>query len=532
MKINHTKRWMIMLVILTVAGAWNIAQATPKLSGIFTSDMVLQRDKAVPVWGWAEPGEVVTVAFAGQKLSAVADSYGRWKLIFKGMPASSEGREFTLSSDRTKKPVILSNVVVGDVWICSGQSNMEWPVSNTLNAKEEAASANTPLIRHFKIRHTTAGLPRQNIRSKWIKCSPQTVKEFTAVGYYFGRRLHQKLKVPIGLIGSNWSGTLIEPWVAPEGFRRVPELARLSKRIDATLPTTPTGKLAFLKTLKAMRDWIPLMEEAVKAGTPCPPKPMLPATTSTSSPSNPTSIYNAMIHPLIPFAIRGVIWYQGEQNGQEGITYFHKMRALIEGWRELWGEGDFPFYFTQLANFHAPTTDPAGGNGWAKLREAQRHCLTLPNTGMAVTIDIGNAKNIHPKNKQDVGSRLARWALAGEYGQKLVPSGPLYKGHNIEGNAIRLSFNYVGSGLMVGVKKGVEPTVEVVGEKLAQFAIAGADKKWYWAEGKIDGASVIVSSDKVAKPVAVRYAFRMNPNGCNLYNREGLPASPFRTDDW
>jgi sialate O-acetylesterase len=247
---------------------------------------------------------------------------------------------------------------------------------------------------------------------------------------------------------------------------------------------------------------------------------------------SPSAIYNAMVHPLAPFAMRGAIWYQGESNGNEGESYYHKTQALVNGWRKLFNP-DLAFYWVQLADFRAPNEDPAGGDGWAKLREAQRKALTIKHTGMAVITDIGNAKDIHPRNKQDVGWRLSQWALHQTYGKKdLVPSGPLFKAAKPEGSAIRVSFDNVGSGLMVGKKVGLSPTEHVKDGTLARFAIAGADKKWHWADAKIDGADVVLTSSEVDKPVAVRYAYSTNPAGANLYNKEGIPASPFRSDDW
>ncbi|MEX2213061.1 MAG: sialate O-acetylesterase, partial [Phycisphaeraceae bacterium] len=246
----------------------------------------------------------------------------------------------------------------------------------------------------------------------------------------------------------------------------------------------------------------------------------------------PGAICNAMILPLAPFAMRGAIWYQGESNGGEGESYYHKTQALVNGWRELFNP-DLAFYWVQLADFQQPNDKPEGGDGWAKLREAQRKALNIRHTGMAVIIDIGEAKDIHPKNKQDVGWRLAQWALHQTYDRLfLVPSGPLFKGIKVEGDAIRISFDNVGSGLIVGKKEGLEPTAQVKDGKLARFAVAGEDKKWHWAEATIDGKTVVVKSAEVAKPVAVRYAFSMNPAGANLYNKEGIPASPFRSDDW
>jgi len=310
------------------------------------------------------------------------------------------------------------------------------------------------------------------------------------VGYYFGRRLQKDLGVPIGLVGSNWGGTRIEPWTTLDGFRSVPELEGIAKKVEAYDKTTKVGG------------------------------------------GHPSAIYNAMVHPLAPFAMRGAIWYQGESNGNEGVSYYHKKKALVNGWRKLFNP-NLAFYWVQLANFRNPNDKPAGGDGWARIREAQLQALEIPHTGMAVIIDIGEARDIHPRNKQDVGIRLAHWALHQTYEKKaVVPSGPLYKSHKVEGGAIRVSFDHASGGLIVGEKVGLEPTKAVEGGKLGRFAIAGEDQKWHWAEATIDGDDVLVRSPDVPKPVAVRYAYSMNPVGANLYNKAGLPASPFRTDSW
>jgi sialate O-acetylesterase len=518
------RRAAFALLALLIAG--QALSGECRLAGCFGDSMVLQRDKPVPVWGWADPGAEVTVEFGGQKVSARADAHGKWIVRLTPMKASAKGTELVVG-----KKIRLKNVVVGDVWLCSGQSNMEWPQRATVNAAAEAAAARTPLIRHLKIGHVVGDRPRRDVRATWVVCSPRTVGRFTAVGYYFARELHKKLEVPVGLIGSNWGGTRVEPWTAPQGFRLVPGLKNISEKVDATLPSTELGEAAYRKVVESMKVWTTAAEAALEKKKWPPPAPRLP--TLGTSHQDPTRIYNGMIHPLVPFAIRGTIWYQGESNGSEGNSYFLKKRALIEGWRQLWGQGDFPFYFVQLANFKSVNKRPAGGDGWARLREAQRKTLTIRNTGMAVTIDIGEARNIHPKNKQDVGLRLALWALAKEYGVKdLVYSGPLYKSHAVEGKTVRLSFEHTGSGLIAGSKKGLAPAAEVKDGKLTWFAVAGKDKVWHWADARIDGKTVIVSSAAVPTPLHVRYAFAMNPQGCNLYNKEGLPASPFRTDAW
>jgi sialate O-acetylesterase len=290
--------------------------------------------------------------------------------------------------------------------------------------------------------------------------------------------------------------------------------------------------MAYKKAINELREWIPLAEDSVERGLNPPALPRFPPIRSGNR--EPTQIYNSMIHPLIPFAIRGAIWYQGESNGSEGVSYYHKKQALIGGWRTLWNQGDFPFYFVQLANYGKPTDDPAGGDGYSHVREAQRQSLAIKNTGMAGIIDIGEAGNIHPANKQDVGLRLALWALGNEYGRKnLIFCGPLFKSSRVEQGAIRVTFEHAGSGLMAGIKNGLDPVTENPEGVLKRFAIAGEDRQWHWADARIDGTdSVLVSSPSVPSPVAVRYAFSHNPEGCNLYNREGLPASPFRTDDW
>lgn len=470
------------------------ARADVELPSIFGNSMVLQQELPAPVWGWADPKEQVTVTIGEQSKTATTDADGRWKVTLDPLKANSEGQVLTVAGKNT---IELKDVLIGEVWICSGQSNMEFTVGGTLNAQEEIAAADQPQIRLFNVPgHTTAALPQEKCPGTWQVCQPNTIGGFSAVGYFFGRRLQQELKTPIGLVGSNWGGTRIEPWTTLSGFQSVPELKEIADQV-------------------ADREQKARQGEEVKVGG-----------------STPAAICNAMVRPLAPFAMRGGIWYQGESNGGEGESYYHKTQALINSWRELFNP-ELAFYWVQLADFRQPNDDPAGGDGWAKIREAQRKSLTIPHTGMAVIIDIGQADNIHPRNKQDVGWRLAQWALHQTYGrQDLVPSGPLYKSHAIEDGAIRVSFDNVGEGLMVGQKTGLEPTKEIPDGQLKRFAIAGEDQKWHWAEATIDGDAVVVKCADVPNPVAVRYAFTMNPVGANLYNKAGIPASPFRTDDW
>ena len=464
------------------------ANADVKVSHIFGDNMVLQREIAAPVWGQADAGEEVSVKFAGQTKSATADKDGNWIVKLDEMKASSEPQTLTIQG---KNLLSFKNVVVGEVWICSGQSNMAWTVNRALQPQEEAKAAKYPLIRHITVPRIPADAPQSDFNGNWISCSPTTVSGFTAVGYFFGRELHKQLDVPIGLVNSSWGGTRIEPWTPLAGFEQISK-QDFAKPIIASVSKGEMGK----------------------------------------SHQSPTRLYRGMISPLKPFAIRGAVWYQGESNGGEGMTYYQKKRALVGGWREAWNQGDFSFYWVQLANFRDDKDEPAGGDGYAKIRDAQRKAQDIKNTGMAVIIDIGETKDIHPKNKQDVGRRLAQWALARDYGKDVVPCGPLYKKHAIESNKIRIEFDHVGAGLIVGEKNGLEPVSEDPVGKLKRFAIAGEDRKWVWAEAKIDGDSVVVSSPDVPKPVAVRYAYSGNPLGANLYNKDGFPASPFRTDDW
>ncbi len=471
-----------------------IGRADVELPAVFGDSMVLQQELAVPVWGWADPNEAVTVSFAGQSKQATADASGHWQVKLDPMKANADGQTLTVAGNNT---IDLKDVLVGEVWICSGQSNMEWGVGGSVNAREEIEAADHPLIRLFNVPgHSTAPVPQEKGAGSWQVCQPSTVVGFSAVGYFFGRRLQQELKVPVGLVGSNWSGTRIEPWITLSGFQSVPELKEIADQVADMQQKARNGA-----------------EVQVGGGT-------------------PSAIYNSMVRHLAPFAMRGGIWYQGESNGDEGESYYHKKQALINGWRELFNP-ELAFYWVQLANWQQPNDNPAGGDGWAKIREAQRKALTIPHTGMAVIIDIGEADDIHPRNKQDVGWRLAQWALNQTYGRKdFVPSGPLFKSFMVEDGAIRITFDNVGKGLMIGEKTGLEPTKEVPNGELKRFAVAGEDQQWHWAEATIDGDTVVVKSPEVPKPVAVRYAFSMNPVGANLYNKAGIPASPFRTDDW
>ena len=467
---------ILLTIFATFIACGNSLHAELKIPSILSDHMVLQRDQPVPIWGWDTPGKTVSVTIGDLTLKDNADDQGNWKVAIPPHKAGGP-HEITISGTSTIK---FSDVLFGEVWLCSGQSNMEWRVNGSLNSKEEIASANHPQIRHIKIPHTPSDKPQSNVASPgWQVCSPQTVASFTAVGYFFGRNLQSQLNVPIGLIGSNWGGTRIEPWTPPSGFQSVAALKSISDQLETFPAKNAKGQINH---------------------------------------QSPLALYNGMIHPLLPYRIRGALWYQGESNNGEGMLYFEKMKALIQGWRNAWNQPQMPFYFVQLAPYRYGRRDPTHLAG---IWEAQLKTLDIPNTGMAVTTDIGNVKNIHPQNKQEVGRRLAIWALAKTYNKPIaVYSGPLYQGMKSEGNKIRLLFKHTGSGL-----------VARDGKALNWFTIAGADKKFVEAKAVIDGDSVVVSSDEVAKPLAVRFGWNDTAEP-NLSNKEGLPASPFRTDSW
>ena len=521
-----------LLVVSLLAFAPLSAHADVVLNAVFTDHMILQRDMPVPVYGTAEPGEKVTVAFAGKEKSVVADKDGNWSVKLDAMKVSTTPAVMTVSG---KNKLTLNDILMGDIWICSGQSNMEW-VLGVCNRPDDLAQANVPMIRLYQMRGTAAPTPRNEFNClPWTPCTPESVKNFPAVGYYFGRKVLQETGVPIGLIRSALGGSAIEPWTPYAELAMVPELAKEKEILDQQIKT-------YVDTLAALplkiTNYVSEARKALSSNTQLPEPPVLPVYPISNNPKRDWNcLYNGHIHALTRFAIKGVLWYQGEGNTTNAETYFAKKRALIGGWRRAWDQGDFPFYFVQLANYGNPDTIAgADDGGWAKLRMAQLKSLAITNTGMAVAIelaDIGNPHDVHAKNKKDVGERLALWALAKDYGKKnLVYSGPLFKDMKVEGAKIRIAFDSVGSGLTVATKKGYDPVVKEPRGKLRKFAIAGDDKKWVWADAVIDGKTVVVSSPEVPKPVAVRYAFAANPDGCNLYNNQGLPASPFRTDEW
>ena len=535
---NRTLSWSarsarngITLILLCLGIA--TASAELKVANIFGNHMILQRDRPLPIWGTSTPGDSVTVSFAGQKVTTKADAQGAWTTTLQPLAASKEAREMRIDSETEKNSQKISDVLVGDVWICGGQSNMGLYLKESFDAEAAIAAADRPQIRLRPVPPNRGTLPVPDLApSDWAVCTPEKAADFAAVAYHFGRALQEKVGVPIGLIEFDRGATGIEGWVPLAGLAAMPgELTRKLHETAASWdPHQPLGKRAFTDTFTRIREWIPLAQKALANGTAPPPEPLVPAPSLTVP--GPTELFNGTVHPLVPFAIKGVIWYQGESNPGEGPEYEQKMTAMIRGWRAAWGQGNFPFYWVQLANEGSParTPDQDVASRYVPVREAQRRVLKEPATGMVVAIDLGEDANGHPRNKRDVGQRLALWALARDYGKDNPFSGPLYTEHQIEKDRIVISFDHIGSGLMVGNKEGADgrsPILETPDAPLGHFSLCGDDNIWHWAEARIVGDKVEVRSDNVPAPKQVRYAYTMNPKGPKLYNRHGLPASPF-----
>lgn len=505
-----------LLFLLAVSSAF----ADVRMPALFSDHAVLQRDKPLPVWGWAAPGEQVSVSLGTQKGAATAGADGRWMVRLPSQPVSKVSLTLSVAG---KNKVEIKDVLLGDVWLCSGQSNMTMPLANygkVPDMMDDVAKADFPMVRQFGVDKDFAVTPQTDVKGEWLVCNPKTAPRFTAVPFYFARKLNAETGVPIGILRSAAGGSIIECWLSLDTVLNTPALEPFAKKLRDSLALWETEKAAALKDGKK------------------PDSPDFPEYPFGNKVRRPwcVTLHNGMIAPLAPMALRGVLWYQGETNAasvKAGELYYEKKVALIGAWRRLFEDAALPFYFVQLPNYLKTSDAPTDADRWALMRETQRRCLSVPHTGMAVTIDIGEAEDIHPKNKFDVGERLALLALANEYGKRaLVVSGPLFRAMKIEGSKARLTFDSIGGGLMAAKKEGRSPAVEEKGAKLRRFAIAGADKKWVWADAVIEGDTVVASSPQVAAPVAVRYAFANNPGGANLYNRAGLPASPFRTDNW
>lgn len=628
-----------------------ITFADVKLPRIFSSNMVLQQGIEIPVWGWADKGERITIEFNNNTIRTRADNTGKWKVE---LPVQEYGGPYNLTV-KGKNILVFENVMIGDVWICSGQSNMEWRVDQTINADVEISNADYSNIRLFTVPQTVAQFPNDDIsRGEWEECSPETIGDFSSVGYFFGRNLYNELNIPIGLIHTSWGGTVAETWISSETISEDPDfkelldklqqmnmdkykeerLEKISKIFDGEIPNEDKGIVdgkpvwsaldyndGDWKTIQTPKYWeqqgyinidgiawyrkeIQLNEDQTNSNLTLhlgkiddsditfmngieigkteneyskdriytidkkylqPGKNMIVvrvddtggnggiwgdpeeqflaigdekmnisgdwkfkiskatvATVNIEPNSYPTLLFNGMINPILPYGIKGAIWYQGESNADRAKQYQRVFPNLINDWRKHWNQGDFPFFFVSLANYMQSVDQPAESS-WAELREAQTKTLSLPNTGMALAIDIGEANDIHPKNKQDVGKRLALNALKITYNRDLVHSGPMYKSVNFNEGKALISFTETGSGLKIKDKYGY----------IKGFSIAGSDKKFHWAKAEIvDNKTIVVYSNNVKNPVAVRYGWANNPDDVNLYNQENLPANPFRTDNW
>jgi sialate O-acetylesterase len=487
--------------------------AEVKPSALFGDHAVLQTGMAVPIWGNADPGEKVTVTLSGQKKSATADASGKWTVRLTKLKAGGPF-EMTISGNKAgDAPIIVKDVLVGEVWLGSGQSNMQFYVSKNgpghapyglLDEEKEIAAANYPQVRMFTVKLGGALEPQTDAVGEWQVCTPETVPNFSAVGYLFARDLNQALKVPVGIVLSAYGASTAEAWIPRQAMAADPQLKPMLDKLDA--------RESYFKAHQGASD------------ADAPPAPMTinarpgrpgPMRDPVRDQHQPTVLFNQMINPLLPYAIRGAIWYQGESvvGGPNGLLlYGHVMDTLVTQWRSLWGEGNFPFYVVQLPGQQNVSNSPL-------IREQQAKILSLPNTGMAVVLDTSEAKNVHPHNKEPLGDRLTKIALANVYGQKIEYSGPVYASMKVQGSAIRVKFTHA-SGLTAK------------GDSLKWFQIAGGDQKFVDADAKIEGDSVVVSSPQVSAPVAVRYAWDNYPDTANLYNGAGLQAAPFRTDDW
>ncbi len=526
MILPHSKP-LVAITAATFASSSLLAAVKP--NPLFTDGAVLQRGQNVPVWGTANDGEKVTVELGGQKVSTRAVQ-GKWSVTLKPL-TTGDPLTMTVTGENV---VTVNNLLVGEVWVCSGQSNMEWKFAAADNAKEEGPKAKFPNIRMFTVTKNIAAKPQSEAAGKWVECAPETVGGFSAVGYFFARDLHQKLGVPVGMIHSSWGGTPAQAWTSLEGFGDAPELKSYVdgaksalEGYDAAASAYPAKLADFASAKKtwdetvgksfneANKAWNEASAAAKAAGQPQPPKPApaspqpKPPISPEGSQGHPTTLYNGMIAPLVPYAIKGAIWYQGESNAKQAKQYRTLFPALIADWRAKWKQGDFPFFFVQIAPFNGQPPE---------IREAQFLTLSkVKNVAMAVTTDVGNAKDIHPKQKEPVGQRLALAARALTYGEKIEYSGPLYAAMKAKGDKISISFTHIGGGLVTkdGALKG--------------FTIAGPDGNFVPAQAVIAGNEVIVSAEGVGSPKAVRYGWANVPD-VNLFNKEGVPASPFRTD--
>ena len=559
---------LLSIFVILAIGSTSL-RADVRMPLIFGDHMVLQQSVKLSVWGKADSGEKVTVTVGSHTGSATAGPDGKWRVELERLKVSTQPVTMTISG---KNKIIFTDVLVGDVWLCSGQSNMEFAMTSESHAAVELPKADNPLIRIFIVSHRWAYMPMEDVgvgssemsvEGHWKLCTAESLTKmggwggFSAVAYYFGKEIQAATKQPVGLIQSAFGGKPIEAFISLEALRTLPDLALYAEQHDKELTDSPAlkaaaaaGKADYDAKLKvwndqygaafkvAMAEWTKADTAARAAHAPLPPRPKpsvpmpSPLPDGNAKPDTASHLFNGMIHPLIPFGIKGVIWYQGENNAGKPWDYDKLMAALIGDWRARWGLSDFPFLFVQLAAFQTPAKEPVQKDGWPVIRDMQLRTLKISNTGMAVAIDIGEANDIHPGDKLDVGHRLALAARHVAYGENIEFSGPIYDSLQVEGDRIRMHFKHA-KGLKIAAHPQIFADVPPAAApaELPAFAIAGADRNWYPAKAVIAGESVVVSSDQVKEPVAVRYGWAKNP-ACHLYNGADLPASPFRTDAW
>lgn len=495
------------LILLPLVFLVTSSLAGVSLPNIFGDHMVLQRDHENPIWGTAKPGEVVSVSISEQNHTAIANHEGKWRVCLDSLSAGGP-HILKIQGENT---LIFEDVLVGEVWFCSGQSNMEWTVNNINHSEVELATATNSQIRLITIAKNGTQIPQDNIEGKWTAATPQTVKNFSAVGFLFGKRLQSALNVPIGLIDNSWGGSAAEAWVPREVLERTGSFDDYIKTMDERC-SRYTDEIHATK-IAEFKNWEASGKPEPRLRWPNDPR---------YGQHRPANIYNGMVHPLMGYGIKGVIWYQGESNTSRSDQYRELFPLMISTWRDIWKQGDFPFYWAQLTYFHEEVTNPNVGSWWARLREAQTMARSLPNTGEAVIIDVGEGRDIHPRDKQTVADRLVRHALSKDYDFEMASDSPSFASMVVDGNSIRISFNSVSHGGL----RAFDVT------NVRGFRIAGVDRKFVWADAQIISKNKVkVSSNSVVNPVAVRYAWADNPVA-NLEDRNGLPVTPFRTDDW
>ncbi|WP_299780819.1 sialate O-acetylesterase [uncultured Formosa sp.] len=511
--------------------------ADVKVHALFSDHMVIQRETVIPIWGWADANEIITIETSwGESDQVVTNSDGTWRANLK-TPEAGGPYKITISSKNT---IEINDVLSGDVWLCTGQSNMDFDMSKFLGDsreskyqslvafnRNEVATANDDWIRHIEVPQTTSLLEKKtNFTADWRSVNPDQIKKITATGYYFAKELRKHVNIPIGLLECSWGGTRVQPWISEATYLEDENMIDYfeASRQKSKAQIEKMEAEDYVDT--AYQNKLKIWEEKGKTGRA--PKP-------TTNPKNdmqlPATLHNGMISSIVPFKIKGAIWYQGESNAVfMNDEYEYYLTAMINSWRAEWGQGDFPFYWAQLAG--CVRANDEADKGWASVNNQLRRTLKVPNTGMAVLYDIGEAKDIHPHNKMDAGKRLALWALQNDYNIKIdAVSGPLYKSYSINGKKVEVEFNEVGSGLMVGHKNLLEATIAVK-EPLKWFEIQGEDGVWKPAKAKITSNNTIeVWSKDVKHPKAVRYAWSGYPEGANLYNKEGLPAAVFSTEN-